>query len=134
MFVEWPIAENLERAVELMGDKRVDDSIVDLQTRFRLFCLRSRKSFASGKIGKISSSQIIASPTVLPRGALSESLGYFAERVAEGNAMSIEYVHMIDFVHDVLGEFESFGSRMQTQRPSVTILRKDNTKIRDMYS
>lgn len=134
IFVEWPIAESLERAVELTGNGRFDNSMVGLQTRFSPFLLKVKEVLTSGKIGKILSSQVNASPTVLPRGALPESLGYFADRVIGGNPMTIGYAHMIDYVHEVLGEFESFESRIQIQRPTISILGTDNSKIRDMHS
>lgn len=130
VFIEWPLAENLKRAVELTGNQRINGSIAGLQTRYSPVLLKLKEILALGKIGKILSSDVHAFSTITPRDALLDGLSYFAERKVGGNPMTIAYAHMIDYVHDVLGEFDSFDSRMQIQRPSLKVLDKNGSSTR----
>lgn len=80
-----------------------------------------RKLLLSGVIGRVLSSDIHAFESLLPRDVLPKGLVYFADRQVGGNPVSIAWAHMIDYVHFVLGEFNSFEGRMQVQRPRVKI-------------
>jgi predicted dehydrogenase len=128
VFVEWPLAESFERASELTRGQRFDESIVGLQTRVSPVLLKLKEVLASGLIGRVLSSDIRAFSTILPRDSLPEGLTYFAERKVGGSPITIAYAHMIDFVHDTLGEFESSESRMQIQRPTLKVLGKDGSQ------
>jgi predicted dehydrogenase len=122
VFVEWPLAENLERASAFTIGPRFDESIVGLQIRVSPVLLKLKETLASGRIGRVLSSDVRAFSSILPRDALPESLAYFAQRKVGGSPITIGYAHMIDFIHDALGEFESFESRMQIQRPTLNVL------------
>jgi predicted dehydrogenase len=124
VFVEWPLVENFQRAVQLIGDQHVENSIIGLQTRVSPVLLRLKAILASGRVGRVLSSDVRAFSSILPRDALPEGLTYFAERAVGGNPITIGYAHMIDFVHDLLGEFESFENRMQIQRPTLKTMGK----------
>lgn len=145
VFVEWPLAENLLRAGELveLGKTKPEGfggggagNIIGLQTRVSPIVLKMKEVLASGRIGSVLSSDVRAFTTLCQRDALPETLSYFAERDVGGNVVTISYGHMIDFVHHVLGEFESFESRMQIQRQDLGVLRKDDggLKIRSISS
>lgn len=122
VFVEWPLAENLPRALALTDDKPVPNSIIGLQGRVSPVTLRLKEILAEGVIGKVLSSHVISYGALLPRDALPESMEYFVERKRGGNPIIIENGHSLDWVHEVLGEFEEFDSRMQIQRPKIKIL------------
>ena len=125
VFIEWPLAENLGRAIELTGDKPFPNSIIGLQGRVSPITLRLKELLASGTIGKVLSSHVLSYGALLPRDALPEGMEYFAERKFGGNPIMIENGHTLDWVHDVLGEFAEFESRMQIQRPQVKVLGAD---------
>ena len=125
VFVEWPLAENLARAIELTGDEPFPNSIIGLQGRVSPVSLRLKELIASGAIGKVLSSHVFSFGALLPRDALPEGMEYFAERKYGGNPIVIENGHTLDWVHEVLGEFAEFESRMQIQRPEVNILGAD---------
>lgn len=127
VFVEWPLAESLDRAVELTQGHSLRQGIIGLQCRHFPVIKKIKALLDSGTIGRILSSSVAAYGTVLPRDAYPETLDYFADRKVGGNPMTIGYAHMIDYVHDVLGEFESFQGRMQTQRPDLGSLASDGT-------
>ncbi|KAL1592307.1 hypothetical protein SLS60_011384 [Paraconiothyrium brasiliense] len=125
VFVEWPLAENLSRALELTGDRPIPNSIIGLQGRVSPVTLRLKALLAEGVIGKVLSSHVSSYGALLPRDALPEGMEYFAEREYGGNPIIIENGHSLDWVHEVLGEFEEFESRMQIQRSEVKVLGKD---------
>ena len=125
VFVEWPLAENLARAIELTGDEPFPNSIIGLQGRVSPVSLRLKEILASGAIGKVLSSHVLSFGALLPRDALPEGMEYFAERKYGGNPIVIENGHTLDWVHEVLGEFVEFESRMQIQRPEVKFLGAD---------
>ncbi|KAI1812771.1 NAD(P)-binding protein [Poronia punctata] len=123
VYIEWPLAENYEVAVDLLGgeDVRVDASIVGLQGRVSPIAIKLKEILSSGRIGRVLSSDVRAFGNLGRRDSVSELLTYFADRKVGGNHITIAYAHTVDYVHDVLGEFESFQSRMQLQRPVLKI-------------
>jgi predicted dehydrogenase len=134
VYMEWPLAENLAAASKLIGTARFETSIIGLQTRVSPVLLKLKELLASGKIGRVLSSDVRAHSTILPRDALPEGLAYFADRKIGGNPIAIGFAHMIDYVHNLLGEFESFDSRMQVQRPWLSVLGNDGAKISTVSS
>ncbi|KAI1347826.1 oxidoreductase family protein [Xylaria sp. FL0043] len=117
VFIEWPLAENYEAALALTGNKRIDHSIIGLQGRVSPIALKIKEVLKSGRIGRVLSSDVRAFGNLGRRDSVSESVSYFADRKIGGNHVTIAYAHTIDWVHEVLGEFASFQSRMQIQRP-----------------
>ncbi|KAF2820584.1 oxidoreductase family protein [Ophiobolus disseminans] len=146
VFVEWPLAENIEKARELLAiakDNGVDASkcIIGLQSRVSPLTLRIKDVLASGTIGTVLSSNVTTFGHLLPRDSLPDSVAYFADRKTGGNPVMIENGHALDYIHHVLGEFKSFDARMQTQRPTLKIFNADgkttgsvDTDIPDLFS
>ncbi|RYP22006.1 hypothetical protein DL765_001912 [Monosporascus sp. GIB2] len=134
VYVEWPLAENYDAAVGLFGQGRIDNSIAGLQGRVSPIALKLKELLKTGRIGRVLSSDVRAFGNLLPRDALPESLKYFAERKVGGNPITIAYAHTIDYVHDILGEFASFESRMQIQRQAIRILGSDGTQTGEIQS
>lgn len=134
VFVEWPLVENLERSIELTGGRSHPDSIVGLQGRVAPLTLRLKEILASGLIGKVLSSEVRAYGNLVPRDALPESLTYFADRKIGGHPINIHYGHLIDYVHEVLGDWQDFHAVGQIQRPSLHVLAADGQKSGSMTS
>jgi predicted dehydrogenase len=134
VYIEWPLAENLDRAAALIGSRQWDNSIAGLQGRVSPIALKLKEILASGRIGRVLSSDIRSFGSLLPRDVLPQDLTYFAERHVGGNPITIAYAHMIDYVHEVLGEFASFESRMQIQRPTIKVVGKDGTQTGSILS
>ncbi|KAI1749102.1 oxidoreductase family protein [Xylaria castorea] len=128
VFIEWPLAENYDAAVALTGGQRVDHSIIGLQGRVSPIALQLKEVLRSGRIGRVLSSDVRAFGNLGRRDSVAESVAYFADRQVGGNHITIAYAHTVDYVHDVLGEFDGFQSRMQLQRP-VLKLRDQNGVI-----
>ncbi|KAF2241932.1 oxidoreductase family protein [Trematosphaeria pertusa] len=121
VYVEWPVAENLARALELTQGVGVPNSVVGLQGRVMPVALRLKEILAAGTIGAVLSSDVKAFGNLLARDGLPEGLTYFADRRVGGHPVNISWGHTIDYVHEVLGEFEDFRARMQIQRPQLKV-------------
>ncbi|KAI8625563.1 oxidoreductase family protein [Xylariaceae sp. FL1651] len=133
VFIEWPLAENYEAAVTLTRGGRVDNSIIGLQGRVSPIALKLKEILRSGRIGRVLSSDVRAFGNLGWKDSVSEGLSYFANRSIGGNHITIAYAHTIDYVHEVLGEFDGFQSRMQIQRPILKVRGQDDiskTEIR----
>ncbi|KAI1505912.1 oxidoreductase family protein [Biscogniauxia marginata] len=126
-FIEWPLAANYKEAIALTGGQQFDNSIIGLQGRFSPIVLKVKEALKSGRIGRVLSSEVRAYGNLWPRDGLPERLSYFSDRKIGGNGITIPFAHTIDHVHDTLGEFENFQSRMQIQRPGLKILDRDGT-------
>jgi predicted dehydrogenase len=125
VYIEWPIASSSASAEKLLyaSSNELCNSIAGLQGRASPIVLILKRLLRNGVIGKILSSEIRAFGNLLPRDSLPDGLAYFADRKVGGNPITIAYAHMIDFVHEVLGEWVSgtMKGRMQIQRLSVAI-------------
>ncbi|KAF2035983.1 oxidoreductase family protein [Setomelanomma holmii] len=134
VYIEWPLTENFQRALELTKSRGLSNSIVGLQGRVTPLILRIKQILAEGAIGQVYNSEVKAYGTLLERDALPESLLYFADRKVGGHPINIHYGHMIDYVHEVLGDWEDFQSKMQIQRPILNATAPDGSVTRTIKS
>lgn len=135
-FVEWPIASGLASALTLGGLPGSARSVAGLQGRVCQPVLRLKELVRSGRVGRVLSSEARVFANILPRDSLSEGMAYFADRSMGGNALTITFGHVIDYIHDVLGEWEggAAASTMQVQRPLIQILGADGAPARTVRS
>lgn len=127
VYVEWPLAENLGRALELTKDRELSNTMVGLQGRVTPLILRIKQILGDGVVGQVFNSEVKACGTLMQRDSLPESLTYFADRKVGGHPINIHYGHMIDYVHEVLGDWEDFTSKMQIQRPVLNVTAADGS-------
>ncbi|KAK6852551.1 hypothetical protein PG995_011102 [Apiospora arundinis] len=125
-FVEWPLAENAERAAELarVAAGKGSRTVVGLQAWFAPSIVALRGLLAGGadsRIGKVLSSEVRAAGGSLDRTIMPSSLKYFTDRDIGGNPFTIGLGHMSDVVQNVLGDLQGFHSHLQLQRPDVKI-------------
>lgn len=80
-------------------------------------------------IGKVFTSEVQAFEDILERDRPSESHAYFADRKVEDRPTNIHYRHNIDYVHNVLGGWQSFESWMQIQRPVIKVINKAGSSM-----
>jgi predicted dehydrogenase len=126
VYIEWPLTQSLATSLsiaKLTSDPR--NSIIGLQGRVAPITLRIKDLLATNTIGKVLSSQVRAFGNLIQRDALPESLAYFAERKIGGHPINIHYGHMIDYVHEVLGEWQESHMKMQIQRSALKLLGDD---------
>ena len=109
VYCEWPLAENGDRAgelvaaaaaakegVEIGGDgslKGVERTVVGLQGRVFPLVKRVKEVIANGKIGKVLSSEVRVFGGVNDRAVLPEGLEYFTRREVGGNVFAIGFAH-----------------------------------------
>jgi predicted dehydrogenase len=149
VFVEWPLAENVDRATQLANWAKESGSktLIGLQARVAPSVRKVKDLIESGVIGRVVSSAVQAYTPVGGGDSISEGLGYFLDKKIGGNPVTIVskllgviptetsetcayYAqrmlgHMIDFVHAVLGEYESSSAQVQIQRPNQKIIDRD---------
>lgn len=135
-FIEWPIASTHASALTLAGRPGSARSVAGLQGRVCPPVLKIKELIQSGRVGRVLSSEASVFANILPRDALPEGLAYFADRNVGGSPLTITYGHVIDFIHDVLGEWQGGGaaSTAQIQRPLLRILGADGAAVRTVRS
>ncbi|KAL9109635.1 MAG: hypothetical protein Q9227_005672 [Pyrenula ochraceoflavens] len=148
VYVEWPLGSDLEevRGLGLVrgegegegGDMDIGGSLIGLQGRVTPIVLKMKELVEEegGRIGKVLSSEVRGFANLGKRDELVEGLSYFAERKVGGNPVTIAYAHMIDFVHEVLGEWGEgeWDGRMQVQRRVVGLVGKEGEREREVES
>jgi predicted dehydrogenase len=94
-FVEWPLAENAQRAGELadLAKQKGIQTLVGIQARVAPVVLKAKELLQSGRIGKVLSSQVSGSSPYVERYKVSEGLAYFLDKKVGGNPMTIGFAH-----------------------------------------
>ena len=95
VFVEWPLASNVDDAktlADLARQKNVR-CMVGLQGRTSPVLLRVKSLIESGKIGKLLSSSVVASGITRTRDNVPEGLRYFMDKKVGGNFVTIGMGH-----------------------------------------
>ena len=132
-FVEWPLGANVQQAEELtaLAKAKGSQTIVGLQGRLSPVFLKVKELLASGKIGKLLSSSVIASSGALGTvDSVSESLAFFFDRSIGGNFLSIHFGHLTDSILNVLGPVTSITPHHTLQRPKLNVLSPEGEVIR----
>ena len=95
VYVEWPIASNKNQIDELIAAAAHSGGrvAVGLQGRFAPPILRVKEVLASGRVGKLLSSEVRAFGGTIDREILPLGLKYFAERNIGGNPIVIGFGH-----------------------------------------
>ncbi|TLS30656.1 hypothetical protein PpBr36_02755 [Pyricularia pennisetigena] len=151
VYVEWPIAESLAAAVQMAAEcdgtspsgsvagsdcsspsfpgAASNNSIVGLQGRLSPVVRKVKDMLDSGRVGRVLSSEVRAFGTLQRRehaGPSRTARGRGAGRLAGGGGggggvVGSPLTHTLDYVHEVLGEFEAgtIRCRMQVQQPGV---------------
>lgn len=99
VFVEWPLAENLQRASELaeMAKHNGVKTMIGLQGQKMPIATTVKALIEDGRIGKIISASVLASGAIYRRDAFPEGLKYFTEKRVGGNPVTIGYGHSESF-------------------------------------
>ena len=95
VFVEWPLADNIDRIQELaaLAKEKNIRTVVGLQGRTARPYLKIREILASGRIGKVLSSEVRAYGGSISRDTLPSGLKYFTDRKVGGNPFTIGFGH-----------------------------------------
>lgn len=100
VYVEWPLASNTEQARDLADLTRQKGvrSLIGLQCRESPIIAKLKSLLATGKIGKVLSSSVVASGGSRLRDSLPEGLKYFTDKEVGGNLVTIGYGHSKSFI------------------------------------
>lgn len=95
VFIEYPVAENTQRAKELadLAKQKNVPNIVGLQARMSPAVLKLKEILKSGEIGKVLSSSVSAYSPFSNRDSISEGLAYFLDKKVGGNPVIITFGH-----------------------------------------
>jgi len=95
LYVEWPLAQDVKHARELVDASREKGvkTIVGLQGRYAPPIKKLREIVKEGRIGKVVSAELYASGGTNDREILPASLEYFTQRAVGGNIFTIGLGH-----------------------------------------
>lgn len=95
VFVEWPLAENVQRVSELadMAKKSGSPTLVGLQARVAPSALKVKELIEAGTIGKVVSSEMRGYSSGGGGASISEGLAYFLDKKVGGNPITILLGH-----------------------------------------
>ncbi|KAI8810938.1 oxidoreductase family protein [Cladochytrium replicatum] len=122
VFVEWPLTHSLETSLKLINDKQVPNSIMGLQSRFSPVFLQVKELLNSGVIGKVFNSEVKSHSIYFPRDQIHEMARKMTKRETGVSMLGIAGGHMLDFVHDVLGDWDAMHVHGQIQRPELIVI------------
>ena len=90
-FVEWPLAHDFQHAKELteLAKQKGGRTVVGVQGRLGPLAAKLKEVISSGKIGKVTSSELRASGGTDSREKLPKGLKYFLDRKVGGNLYTI---------------------------------------------
>lgn len=95
VFVEWPLAHDIDHVRELAAAARASGSqtMVGLQGRVAPVVQKLRELLEQDRIGKVLSSEIRGAGGSVDRELLSSGLSYFTRRAVGGNVFTIGFGH-----------------------------------------
>ncbi|KAJ4129283.1 hypothetical protein NW768_007819 [Fusarium equiseti] len=119
-FVEWPLAQDVKHAKELV-DAAGERNVVGLQGRFAPPVVKIRDIIREGRIGKVASAELKAAGGTNDREILPTSLKYFTQRSIGGNTFTIGLGHIFDSFQYIVGDITNIKSRLHSQRPNIRL-------------
>lgn len=137
VFVEWPLAHDAHHA-RVLAEKAQQaggNTVVGLQGPLGPLPAKLKEVLASGRIGKVLSSEVRAFGGTNSRDSLPEGLKYFADLKVGGNLFTIGFGHFFDFFQSVLGDYATLHpSYIQVQRPEQKVLGADKNVLETVTS
>ncbi|KAF5694531.1 GAL80-like transcription co-repressor [Fusarium denticulatum] len=117
LYVEWPLAQDVTHAIELVDAAREKGvkTIVGLQGRYAPPIKKLRDLVREGRIGKIVSAELYASGGTNDREILPSSLEYFTQRAVGANKS------VFDQFQYIIGDITNFKSTLHNQRPNIRV-------------
>ena len=100
VFTEWPMEADLAKAKALADAAKQQHGkvkhVVGLQGRYNPLASKLRDVIASGAIGKVESSTVVAH--AFGGASLPSPVDYFADKSVGGNPFTIIFAHSMEFV------------------------------------
>jgi predicted dehydrogenase len=95
VYVEWPLGTSLAEAEELtkLAQENGVKTMVGVQARADRLVLKVKEILASGEIGDVLSSSVVASSSPIPSDRWMEGLEYYLDLSSGGNDFHIFFAH-----------------------------------------
>ncbi|KAF2100505.1 putative NAD binding Rossmann fold oxidoreductase [Rhizodiscina lignyota] len=131
VFVEWPLATNLQQVKELQeaATKSGVRTVIGLQARASPAILKAKEIIDSGKLGKIVATTVNGWDNFLLY--LPPRHDYEHDKTTRANISNITSGHVLDALCFLLGEFKSVNATMATNFPEITTPNHSGPVARD---
>jgi predicted dehydrogenase len=128
VFVEWPLAANVDQASEMLAaaQKSGSKTIVGLQSRVNPVVQKVKHLVATKAIGELISSNLTFAMGMAGDTNPTQS-GYMADKQLGCNVFTVFGGHLIDAVQYSLGELNEVAAQVSTRWPDVKLVNKDGT-------
>ncbi|KAL8823815.1 MAG: hypothetical protein Q9191_005524 [Dirinaria sp. TL-2023a] len=130
IFVEWPLARNVEEAEELaaFAKKQAVRTAVGLQARCLPVILKAKEMIDSGALGRVITTNVFASSSMLVS-KFPEKYRYFNDTESGANQISINTAHLLDPLCFLLGEFSFLNATTAITFPTVHFAQPDGSEV-----
>ncbi|KAF2259326.1 NAD(P)-binding protein [Lojkania enalia] len=131
VFVEFPLARNLQEAEELakLAKEKGVRTMVGLQGRQSPAILKVKEFVQSGKLGKILGTQMYGHGSVFTTNFHSK-LDYCLPIESGANLLTINVGHAIDALCWALGEVKELSATLANNQPEITIIDDAGKELR----
>ena len=128
VYCEWPFTRSIEQARELddLARERGAATAVGLQGRFSPWVRQVRDVVASGRLGRILSTCLMAYDE-LSLGSVDQGNAYLLDVTNGANPLTIHSGHYVDALCFVLGELTTVSATTAVSRPRVVIRQTGET-------
>ncbi|KAF9699600.1 hypothetical protein EKO04_002514 [Ascochyta lentis] len=128
VFVEWPLASNLQQAEEMLAiaKKSGSKTIVGLQARASPYVQKTKQLVEDKAIGEVLSSHMTLE-TCFPGGEDLPRVDYFIDPEFGGNMFTILFSHVADPFFYTLGGIEEVSALLTTRWPQIKLLHADGS-------
>ena len=128
VFVEWPLAANLQQAEEMLAAAKQSGSktIVGLQGRASPYTLKIKELVTSKAVGDLLSSNITLE-TSLPGDSEPPGTDLFVTKETGANLFTIFFGHCADAAYYALGGLDDVSALLTTRWPEVKVLNGDGS-------
>jgi predicted dehydrogenase len=128
VFVEWPLASNLQQASEMLTAAKESGSktIVGLQARVSPIVQKLKHLIDTKAIGELISSNIVFA-VGMPGDTNPTTFAYSADKTIGGNLLTIMGGHLLDPVFYALGPVKDLSAQLQTRWPDVKLINTDGS-------
>jgi predicted dehydrogenase len=128
VFVEWPLAANVDQAFQMLAaaQKSGSKTIVGLQSRVNPVVQKVKHLVATKAIGELISSNLTFAMGMAGDTNAKQS-GYMADKQLGCNVFTVFGGHLIDAVQYSLGQLNEVAAQVSTRWPDIKLVNKDGT-------
>lgn len=136
VYVEWPLGASTAEAEELtrLAKDNGVRTIVGVQARADRLVLKLKDILASGEIGDVVSSSVVASSSAIMGDRWMEGLEYYLDFSRGGNEFHIFFAHFLDSFVNVLGDFDDLQAILKTFNKAVPIFNTAGEVVNPAYT